>query len=182
MSRFDVDDFVAACTEALDESDPTRAVKEAFERAFGDLGGIVTALGEPKRGALNALHRSPELTVLQIIWSPNVFLFPHDHRMWAVSGIYGGAEDNTFYRRTGSTIEVSGGSALREGDIGILGERAIHSVTNPSSRYTAAIHVYGGDFFATPRSQWDPDTLVEEPFDVDDVRRVLAEADEHVDR
>jgi len=29
-----------------------------------------------------------------------------------------------------------------------------------------AIHVYGGDFFALPRSEWDPERLIEQPFDV----------------
>ena len=40
-----------------------------------------------------------------------------------------------------------------------------------------AIHVYGGDFFATPRSEWDPDTLAEKSLDVEHTKRVLAEAD-----
>ena len=29
-------------------------------------------------------------------------LFPHDHAMWAVIGIYGGREDNIFWKRTSS--------------------------------------------------------------------------------
>jgi hypothetical protein len=36
-------------------------------------------------------------------------------------------------------------------------------VSNPLKRLTDAIHVYGGDFFATPRSEWDPDTLEDTP-------------------
>ena len=34
-----------------------------------------------------------------------------------------------------------------------------------------AIHVYGGDFFAATHSQWDPERLLEEPYDV---KRLLA--------
>jgi predicted metal-dependent enzyme (double-stranded beta helix superfamily) len=34
-------------------------------------------------------------------------------------------------------------------------------VKNPQSTPTAAIHVYGGDFFATPRSEWNPETQEE---------------------
>ena len=41
---------------------------------------------------------------------------------------------------------------------------------------TGAIHVYGGDFFATPRSEWDPETLVEAPFDVQTTMRLFEEA------
>ena len=36
--------------------------------------------------------------------------------------------------------------------------------------------MYGGDFFATPRSEWDPETLQERPYDVDRARRTFAEA------
>ena len=42
-----------------------------------------------------------------------------------------------------------------------LGDNIIHSVTNPIPRLTGAIHVYGGDFFAAERSEWDPETLQE---------------------
>jgi predicted metal-dependent enzyme (double-stranded beta helix superfamily) len=47
-----------------------------------------------------------------------------------------------------------------------LGRDIIHSVLNPIKRLTGAIHVYGGDFFGVPRSEWDPEELVEHPFDV----------------
>ena len=45
-------------------------------------------------------------------------------------------------------------------------------MTNPTSKFTAAIHVYGGDFFAANRSEWDPDTLSEHPC----ARQILEEA------
>ena len=32
---------------------------------------------------------------------------------------------------------------------------------------TGAIHVYGGDFFAAERSEWDPETLKEGRYDVE---------------
>jgi predicted metal-dependent enzyme (double-stranded beta helix superfamily) len=47
-----------------------------------------------------------------------------------------------------------------------LGEDIIHSVTNPIPRLIGAIHVYGGDFFAAERSEWDPETLPEGRYDV----------------
>ncbi len=174
---FAVDEFVAGCREALGETQPSLAVKEAVEQAVSDPAAIDAALGHARTGDLRCLHRSPDLTVLQIVWPPRVVLFPHDHGMWAVNGIYGGAEDNQFFRRHGSTIERAGGKRLDEGTVGVLGRDAIHSVTNPRDGYTAAIHVYGGDYFATPRSQWDPATLVEEPFDVEAVRHLLDAAD-----
>jgi len=126
---------------------------------------------------MRSLYRSSTLTVLQFVWPPGVKLFPHDHRMWAAIGIYGGGEDNTFFRRAPEGLVASGGKQLRAGDVTLLGDDVIHAVANPSRAYTAAIHVYGGDYFGTHRSQWDPTTLREEPFDADAVRRVLGDAD-----
>lgn len=47
-----------------------------------------------------------------------------------------------------------------------LGRDLIHSVTNPTAGCTAAIHVYGGNFFEQPRSEWDPESLNERAYDV----------------
>ena len=102
---------------------------------------------------------------------------PHDHQMWAVIGIYTGREDNIFWRRLpGGKVEAAGARALCEKDAEPLGHNIIHSVTNPIARLTGAIHVYGGDFFAAERSEWDPETLLEERFDVERAMRQFEEA------
>jgi predicted metal-dependent enzyme (double-stranded beta helix superfamily) len=175
---FDVDRFVEGCVAALREAQPVLATKELLLQAIARPTEIDAALGVPAMGGMRTLHRSPEVTVLQFVWPPGVKLFPHDHRMWAAIGIYGGGEDNTFFRRTPDGVEASGGKELRSGDVALLGDDVIHGVANPSRDYTAAIHVYGGDYFGTARSQWDPVTLREEPFDVEAVRRLLKEADD----
>ncbi len=56
-----------------------------------------------------------------------------------------------------------------------LGRDIIHSVANPIAKMTSAIHVCGGDFFnpAEPRSQWDHETLTEQPWDMDHTRAVF---------
>jgi len=41
---------------------------------------------------------------------------------------------------------------------------------------TGAIHVYGGDFFTMPRSEWDPETLTEGPYDVPKNLRLFKDA------
>ena len=97
--------------------------------------------------------------------------------MWAAIAIYRGLEDNAFYRRQGAAIVSSGGKTLSEGDVQLLGDDAIHAVHNPAGSYTGAIHVYGGDFFGVPRSQWDAVTLEEAPYDVDAVRREFEQAE-----
>ena len=58
----------------------------------------------------------------------------------------------------------------------MLGRDVIHSVTNPIPRLTGAIHVYGGDFFAARRSEWDPETLDERPYDSAGVIRRFEES------
>ncbi|MFQ5938003.1 MAG: hypothetical protein ACE5LB_16505, partial [Acidiferrobacterales bacterium] len=109
-------------------------------------------------------------------WGPGMAFPPHDHRMWAVIGIYGGREDNTFYRRSSEGLTKHGGKQLNTKDTIPLGETVIHAVTNPLEQLTAAIHIYGGDFFAMPRSEWDLETLEERPYDLEKNLRLFEEA------
>ena len=170
------DDLVAACVDAMAESDPRGGVRDVLTRAVADH-RVVDALERPSPG-LNVLYRSSQLTVLNVIWPPLMSLFPHDHRMWAAIGIYGGREDNAFYRRSGNSLVPSGGRELTDGAVLLLGDDAIHSVHNPArSSYTGAIHVYGGDFVGTPRSQWDAETLQEQAYDLDVVRQEFDRAE-----
>jgi predicted metal-dependent enzyme (double-stranded beta helix superfamily) len=100
--------------------------------------------------------------------------------MWAIIGIHTGREDNILWRRIpgepNGRIEAAGAKALRERDALPLGPEIIHSVTNPIGRLTGAIHVYGGDFFGVPRSEWDPEQLVEQPGDVQRTLQLFEES------
>jgi len=166
---FDLDQFVADCHAALKQDRSPNAVREIVARAVSDPAAVLKALGEPTRGEMKALYRSDELTVLNLVWAPNMMLPPHNHLMWAVIGIYTGREDNIFWRRLpdtdGSRVEAAGARSLSEKDAVPLGHDIIHSVTNPIPRLTAAIHVYGGDFFGVKRSEWDPGNLREQSSD-----------------
>ena len=177
MTRFEVDALVADCQVALGADQPLTATRDALERVLVRPSSVADVL-ERKEGGLEALHVSPDLTVLNVVWAPGMRLFPHDHRMWAAIGIYGGVEDNEFFRRGEDGLEASGGKRVVDGEVLLLGDDAIHAVANPLATYTGAIHVYGGDFFAEPRSEWDPKTLEERPWDVDHARRAFAEANE----
>jgi predicted metal-dependent enzyme (double-stranded beta helix superfamily) len=171
------DELVAACVGAMTESDPRGAVRQVLLHSLAD-SWLTDTLKGPSAG-LNVLYRSPDLTVLNVIWPPCMALFPHDHRMWAAIGIYGGREDNAFYRRRGKSLVASGGKELRDGAVQLLGDDVIHAVRNPSrSAYTGAIHIYGGDFVGTPRSQWDAETLQEQPYDLDTVRQEFDRAEQ----
>ena len=46
----------------------------------------------------------------------------------------------------------------------------------PFIQQSAAIHVYGGDFFRAERSEWDPETLLEESYNVEKNMRLFKEA------
>jgi predicted metal-dependent enzyme (double-stranded beta helix superfamily) len=173
---FDVEAFVGELVSANSESDPRLAVRDVLDRALAD-SSFEEAFGEPAAG-LNVLYNTDEFTVLNVVWPPHMTLYPHDHRMWAAIAIYGGQEDNVLYRRNGHSIEKSGGKTLNERDVLLLGDDVVHSVHNPLRSHTGAIHVYGGNFIRAPRSQWPPETLVEEPYDLEAVRREFVRAEQ----
>jgi predicted metal-dependent enzyme (double-stranded beta helix superfamily) len=166
---FDLDRFVADCRAAVAEDASHKLVREVVARAVADPQAVLKALGEPRIAGVEAIYRGDDLTIFSVIWAPLMTILPHDHRTWAVIGVYGGGEDNVYWRRTGepgeARIEAAGARSLRVGDVEPLGRDIVHSVTNPLGKLTAAIHVYGGDFVAIQRSEWDPETLIERPYD-----------------
>jgi predicted metal-dependent enzyme (double-stranded beta helix superfamily) len=173
-----LDHFTAACRAALTRSTPQLAIKEILEQTVANPSEVEAALGTPRQGQITTLHHDRDLTILNIVWAPGMVVYPHDHHMWALIGLYGGREDNTFYRRSPEGLLAAGGKQLETGDTALLGESVIHAVANPLREFTGAIHIYGGDFFGTPRSDWDPDTLQERPFDIERARRLMADANE----
>ncbi len=169
----EIDELIVACLNATKESEPLLATRDVLRRAVRD--GAWRRRDDAQAG-LNVLYNAPDLTILDVVWPPLVSILPHDHRMWAAIGIYEGAEDNAMYRRDGSTIVASGVRELREHDVLLLGDDTIHGVHNPARSYTGALHVYGGDLVNIERSQWNPETLLEEPYDAVSVGRGFREA------
>jgi predicted metal-dependent enzyme (double-stranded beta helix superfamily) len=168
---FDLDRFIAECQVAVSLDTTHEAACDVVARAVSEPAAVITGLGAPARAGVQKLYNSAELTILNVVWGPGMTIMPHNHLMWAVIGIYTGREDNIFWRRLpgqdGGRIEAAGAKSLGERDVEPLGRDVIHTVTNPLPRLTGAIHVYGGDFFAVARSEWDPETLLERPFDVE---------------
>ncbi len=173
---FETEQLIADCRAALDESDVHAAIDAIVRKAVSEPGQIVRALGEPRLAGVETIYRAPDLTILNVLWGPGMDLHPHNHNMWAVIGVYGGREDNTFYRRGPGGLIRHGTKTLDAKSTIPLGENIIHSVSNPLDKLTGAIHVYGGDFFDTPRSEWDPDTFEEHPYDIEHTRRVFEES------
>ncbi len=178
IKKMNIDHFVQDCINANKESEPQRAVKEVLEKAASAHKSMLAALGEPSKAGINVLHSSKTLTIFNASWTPQMNLLPHSHLMWALIGIYTGREDNIMWKKSNNSIKAYGAEALFEGDVAALPDDAIHSVTNPLQRFTGGLHIYGGDFFHTTRSQWNPETLAEEPSDGDDIRAIFARENE----
>ena len=177
---FNVDQLIDDCKRAVASADGHKAVQALVERAVSEPSAVLAALGEPQKAGVQKLYVADDLTVLHIVWGPQMVLMPHNHQMWAVIGIYTGREDNIFWRRIpeekNGRLKAAGARSLAAKDVEALGPDVIHSVTNPVNRLTGAIHVYGGDFFHTPRSEWDPESLLEGAYDVDKNMRLFEES------
>ena len=177
---FDLDRFIEDCRAAVREDRTHRAAREVLARANSDPAAILAALGEPEKAGVSPLYKSRELTILNVVWGKRMTIMPHDHRMWAVIGVYTGREDNIFWRRLPGEeeglIEAAGAKSLGVRCAEPLGRDVIHSVTNPLGRLTGALHIYGGDFYGIERTEWDPETLLERAYDFELHRRLFEEA------
>ena len=171
-----VEDLVARCRSARGEHTPALAVRDVLDELVADQTALYEALGPVELGGITALHNADDLTILRVAWTPGMALNPHEHKMWAVIGMYGGQEDNAFYRRTPGGLEPVGGKELPAGDVLVLGDDIIHSVANSRRDFAVAVHVYGGDFFSGARSEWDFDTYEERPRDFARTQRLFDEA------
>jgi predicted metal-dependent enzyme (double-stranded beta helix superfamily) len=177
---FDLDRFIEECRGAVAADPSHKAVREVVARAVSDPGTVIAGLGEPANAGVDKLYNGPDLTILNVVWGPRMTIMPHNHLIWAVIGVYTGREDNIFWRRRAgdgaSKVEAAGAKALGAKDAEPLGRDIIHSVTNPIPRLSGAIHVYGGDFFAAERSEWNPETLGEQRYDVEKNMRLFDKA------
>jgi len=175
---FKLERFIEECHEVLREQSPQAAMNELMRRTVSEPGAVAAELGEPSEGGIAVIHRSAELTVLNVVWAPEMSINPHNHCMWAVIGVYGGTEDNTFFRRAGPRFEQVGGRSIAERDTLTLGEHGVHAVRNSLARLTGGLHVYGGDFLGADRRVWDPETWAESANDPQTTLRQFTEANE----
>jgi predicted metal-dependent enzyme (double-stranded beta helix superfamily) len=177
---FDLDTFKNECRTAVAGPDAQQEIHRLLARALEDPVALTREIGEPAKGEMQTLHRSDDLTILNVVWGPTMTLMPHNHNMWGLIGIYTGREDNIFWKRVpgdpDGRIEAARAKALREREVLRMGPDIIHSVTNPLRRLTGSLHIYGGNFFETPRSEWDPELLVEGPLDLERVKQLFADS------
>ncbi len=176
---FDLGNFVEDCRTAV-RADPSHmAVTDLLARAISDPTAVIAELGEPSEGGMVPIYRSPDLTIFNIVWKPGMIVMPHNHDMWAVIGIYGGREDNIFWRRIRDDpqgrVRAAGARSIATRELAPLGRDIIHSVVNPLQKLTGAIHLYGGDFFEADQSEWDAEDLIEHKRDMARVRAMFAD-------
>jgi len=180
MTGFSIDQFVADLVDIRRSSDGHGgvAVREAVQRAVADPASIESAVGAAaEMPTFTTWHNDDDLTVLHVVWPPGVDLFAHDHRMWAAIGLYAGREDNALFRELpDGGLERRDTVTVGRGDTVLLGDTTVHAVANPSKEWTAAIHVYGGDYFMKGRRMWPGDSDRPEEFDTARLTRVLDEA------
>jgi predicted metal-dependent enzyme (double-stranded beta helix superfamily) len=167
---FELDGFIDDCRRlAADPQHGPKRVLERMREALADPEAVAAAVPPLEAGktALTApLYRSADLTVLNAALTPGLVTIPHDHRMWAVIGIYEGEEINTFYRRAGAGLVEANQRTVHAGEAILLGADIIHAIENPLTKPTLGLHVYGGDLLGASRSMWDPGKGEEHPHDV----------------
>ncbi len=167
--------FIDDCRKARSQG----GVREVFEQALSNPAAVMKAVGEPGRAGIDKLYVGEELTILNVIWGPNMTIMPHNHEMWALIGIYTGREDNIFWKRTGKDqpgVKPAGVCTVLEKEVATLGKDIIHSVNNPLLRLTGAIHIYGGQFFTQPRREWDPERLCEGAYSSEKTMRLFEDS------
>jgi predicted metal-dependent enzyme (double-stranded beta helix superfamily) len=157
-------ELIEACREVAGGDTPPRDVGELVA-AFLHKPDLSSLLGDGDRSTYQALYRGEDILVLHGVVPPTPApVAPHNHRMWAVIGVYQGLEQNElFVQNEAGGLDTLDRFTVAAGEVRILDPSTIHSVQARGDRYLGAIHVYGGDLFGTPRSTWIDD--VECPLD-----------------
>src|SRR5260370_39951550 len=91
--------FTADCRTARAADRSSKTICEVVKRAVSDPAGLLRSLGEPDRAGIKEIYRSPDLSILNVVWAPRMMVMPHNHHMWAVIGVYGGREGSILWRR-----------------------------------------------------------------------------------
>ncbi|MGH1440108.1 MAG: hypothetical protein ACRBBR_08375 [Cellvibrionaceae bacterium] len=173
---FNKESFIEHCQKLSQMEGAPKLINEYLAEQLQDRPSIISQLGKPTSAGIELLYQTNELTIINFVMAPGMELHAHNHNMWAVIGIYLGIEENHFYTRQGESITKQNSKSLEEGDTILLSEKVIHSVKNPTSHFTAGIHIYGGNFVEQERSQWDMESLIESPYDIEATKQVFIDA------
>ena len=173
---FNKEIFINQCKELALYDDCYKRIKTLLEDALKDPGSIMAELGKPASAGFDVLYTANNLSIINFVWAPGMELHAHNHNLWAVIGIYIGAEENTFYVRHDDTIIKQNRKNITAGNVVMLGHEVIHSVKNETEEFTGGIHIYGGDFIGIERSQWDESSFEESAYDMAHTRKIFSDA------
>ena len=168
---FDLEQFVRECQSALDDPKSAQRVEALVKEAISDPNAVREAFAEAnnveRQGPITFAWRNASLSVADVTTPPGLRSPAHNHKMWAVIGVYDGQEHNKFYRYEEGELHEKGERLLKEGDVAVLGTEAVHAIANPLAETSSAIHVYGGDLVErSSRSMWNPHTDEREDYDI----------------
>jgi predicted metal-dependent enzyme (double-stranded beta helix superfamily) len=168
---FDLQRFVEECQSALDDPKPAQRIEALVREAISDPNAVrdefAKAESAERLGPITFACRDTSLSVADVTTPPGLRSPAHNHKMWAVIGVYEGQEHNRFYRYEDGELQEKGERLLKEGDVAVLGPEAVHAIANPLPADSSAIHVYGGDLVErSDRSMWNPHTEEREDYDI----------------
>lgn len=163
---------IERCKRALDTPDPQSSVAAILLAAAKNPAIAAAIAKRTKFASLEdlAIHRSDRLTMLAGALPAGFQAGPHNHNLWSVVGVCAGREDNEFFQRHGGALTPSGAKSVLAPGVLANAADVIHAICNPLDTPLLVLHAYGGDLFATPRSNWDPETREEIPYDWQRVR------------
>jgi predicted metal-dependent enzyme (double-stranded beta helix superfamily) len=171
----DVRAITAACSEPAEIIGRVRPLVRDLALAKTWLDSRHYGCDQTQGFGVHLLHEEPDhtLAVFAAAWLPGRGAPPHNHGTWAVVAGVDGLERNVFWKRVDdgsrpgyAEIVKEGEKVFGPGDVVSFLPASIHSVTNDTDAVTLSLHVYGKHVNYTIRSQFDPDTRVEQPFKV----------------
>lgn len=155
------------CLAALHTDDPQASVKSILLEAARDPAIADAISSRTEFGNLQdlAIHRSGSLTLLAGALPPGFRAGPHNHNLWSVVSVCSGQEDNEFFERSDGGLRPTGRASVIAPGVLANDADVIHAICNPLDVPLLALHAYGGDLFGVSRSNWDPETHEEIPYD-----------------
>lgn len=155
------------CLAALEASDPQASMESILLEAAQDPVIVREISSRTKFASLEdlAIYRSDRLTLLAGSLPPGFSAAPHNHNLWSVVGVCAGQEDNEFFVWNGERLERTGQASVIAPGVLANDTDVIHAIRNPLDEPLVVLHAYGGDLFGIPRSNWNPETHEEIPFD-----------------
>jgi predicted metal-dependent enzyme (double-stranded beta helix superfamily) len=164
----DLSAFVSRCELASRAHDAQAQVaallREVIERP-GDLAEALSGHTNIENLEDLIVYRSETLTLLHGLLPPGFTAAPHNHNLWSVIAVYAGQEDNVFFEKDGPRLVETRRVSIMAPGVVSNSPDVIHSIHNPRGIELRAVHAYGGDLLATPRSSWDAESHEETSFD-----------------